>query len=795
MAELSEYHREREAVYALITFKRKGKQYEEKNSNAFFPVYVGMVDAALAIDPAIRIEWHGPYTWDPVAQCQDIRQLIDRQADGIIVTAAGADALNSAINEAIQAGIPVINFDSDSPGSNRLTFVGTNNFNAGYRAGEAMAEWLAGQGNVLIANIPNADQLEARVQGFLAAMRECAPHASVYISNEMPSAYAGESQEHQSMRWRNLLARKIQESPDIRGVFMTFGESGSALVDALDQLHCQHAIQGLVFDVDATAIKLVGTGRLRGVMEQDMYLMGYIAMILAQAARHAPDMPTKQDGRWRIAALQNFLHAHPNLLPETTWKLRTIMQELETQEATCPIDTGIQVLGKMEILEVVANDFERMRESLSDKIDALGDEIQVRKRAERELRSLNDQLEQRVKERTAEIARQKYILDTFMANVPDAIYFKDRESRFIRSNQAHARLLDIADPAELVGKSDFDFYPYNEVLPRYKQEQTILRTGQPLLNFEEPNIHGNWTLTTKMPLRDECGEIIGTFGISRDITPLKQVQRQLEDAYIEIQQLNEQLKQENLRMSAELDVARRLQQMVLPMPEELGNIEGLEIVGYMQPADEVGGDYYDVLHCQQGRVCIGIGDVTGHGLESGVLMLMTQTAIRTLIDRGETDPAIFLNTLNRVLYQNIQRMGVDRSLTLAMVNYQEGQLRIIGQHEEALVVRHDGQIERMDTIDLGFPLGMVDDIRQWVSEAAVTLAPGDGVVLYTDGIPEAQNAANEFYGLERLCAVISANWREQSAEVVKQAIVDDLCTFVGGAMVYDDVTLVVLKQQ
>ncbi len=394
-----------------------------------------------------------------------------------------------------------------------------------------------------------------------------------------------------------------------------------------------------------------------------------------------------------------------------------------------------------------------------------------------------------------EIARQKYVLDTFMANVPDSIYFKDRDSRVTLANSSLSRLLGYPTPAAIIGKSDFDFFPEEQARPKYDQEQEIISTGEPLLALEEPDAAGRWALTTKMPLRDEYGEIIGTFGISRDITPLKNAQKQVEDAYAEIQKLNEQLKRENLRMGAELEVARRLQQMVLPMPEELTRIPGLEIVGYMQPAEEVGGDYYDVLHCQQGRVCIGIGDVTGHGLESGVLMLMTQTAIRTLVDRGETDPVIFLNTINRVLYQNIQRMGVDRSLTLAMVNYQNGQLRIIGQHEEALVVRRDGRIERMDTMELGFPLGMVDDIRQWVAEATMTLAPGDGVVLYTDGITEAQNATNHFYGLERLCAVISANWRDASAEAVKEAIVADVRAFVGDAQVYDDVTLVVLKQQ
>ena len=88
----------------------------------------------------------------------------------------------------------------------------------------------------------------------------------------------------------------------------------------------------------------------------------------------------------------------------------------------------------------------------------------------------------------------------------------------------------------------------------------------------------------------------------------------------------------------------------------------------------------------------------------------------------------------------------------------------------------------------------MDDIEPWVTEAAVRLTPGDGLVLYTDGITEAQNAASDFYGLDRLCAVISANWQDASAEAVKTAMIEDLRQFVGSATVYDDVTLVVLKQ-
>jgi PAS domain S-box-containing protein len=137
---------------------------------------------------------------------------------------------------------------------------------------------------------------------------------------------------------------------------------------------------------------------------------------------------------------------------------------------------------------------------------------------------------QRVRERSAELTRQQYILSTFMENVPDHIYFKDLQSRITRANRAHAINLQFSDPVEEIGKSDFDFFPEGQARVKYDQEQEIIRTGQPILNWEEPDGSGGWVLTTKMPLRDEHGHIIGTFGISRDITELKQAQAALEQA-------------------------------------------------------------------------------------------------------------------------------------------------------------------------------------------------------------------------------------------------------------------------
>jgi serine phosphatase RsbU (regulator of sigma subunit) len=257
--------------------------------------------------------------------------------------------------------------------------------------------------------------------------------------------------------------------------------------------------------------------------------------------------------------------------------------------------------------------------------------------------------------------------------------------------------------------------------------------------------------------------------------------------------LNERLKAENIRMSTELEVTRQLQKMVLPKEYELNQIPGLEIAGFMEPADEVGGDYYDVL-TSNGITKIGIGDVTGHGLESGVLMLMVQTAIRTLQESNETDPVKFMDVLNRTIYKNVERMNVSKSLTLALIDYHEGQIRLSGQHEEMLVVRASGEVVCIDTVNLGFPIGLDAEIADFIDQEKVQMNAGDVAVLYTDGITEAEDVNGVQYGLKRLGEVVK-QYRNLSANQIKQAAIDDVRRHIGKQKVFDDITLLVLKQK
>jgi PAS domain S-box-containing protein len=130
-----------------------------------------------------------------------------------------------------------------------------------------------------------------------------------------------------------------------------------------------------------------------------------------------------------------------------------------------------------------------------------------------------------------ELAREQFLVNALMNNLPDHIYFKDKESRFIRNNSSHVKSFGFDDPAQLVGKSDFDFFAEPAARQAYDDEQKIIRTGQSIFKEEQLTRKDNtvaWFSAMKLPLRDKNGDIIGTFGISRDITERKKI----EDALI-----------------------------------------------------------------------------------------------------------------------------------------------------------------------------------------------------------------------------------------------------------------------
>ena len=148
-----------------------------------------------------------------------------------------------------------------------------------------------------------------------------------------------------------------------------------------------------------------------------------------------------------------------------------------------------------------------------------------------------DQLQaelQQLRAQVAELKAENFELEALLESLPDHIYFKDRQSRFTRINRAMAKSLGLDDPTKAIGKTDEDFFTKEHAKPALDAEKKIIESGEPLVGLVEKETWANgletWVSTTKLPLRNEQGEIIGTFGVSRNVTEMVQAQNKLRDS-------------------------------------------------------------------------------------------------------------------------------------------------------------------------------------------------------------------------------------------------------------------------
>lgn len=271
--------------------------------------------------------------------------------------------------------------------------------------------------------------------------------------------------------------------------------------------------------------------------------------------------------------------------------------------------------------------------------------------------------------------------------------------------------------------------------------------------------------------------------------------RELSHASDEILRLNRTLQQEKDSLGAEVELARDLQQQVLPGKAEFTRFAELSIDAWMQPAALVGGDYFDVIGEDATHGWFAIGDVTGHGLESGVMMLMLRTAVRSVLQSDHhASPEALYHQVNRIIHEDVERLNADKHMTFSLLRYQgKGVFTVTGQHQDLLVIRGADQVETLDTTGLGLPLGLVDNIEDFSASLTVRLRPGQTLVLHTNGISEAENADGNFYGLDRLVARLG-DTPERTPRQRRDAIVADVESHLGGQPAQDDMTLLIIQR-
>jgi sigma-B regulation protein RsbU (phosphoserine phosphatase) len=248
---------------------------------------------------------------------------------------------------------------------------------------------------------------------------------------------------------------------------------------------------------------------------------------------------------------------------------------------------------------------------------------------------------------------------------------------------------------------------------------------------------------------------------------------------------------ERRRMSSELDIASNIQRDVLP--KEAPEAPGLDIVAKTRSAAEVGGDTFDFLQTNDGnQVFIYIGDVTGHGVPSGLIMMMVDTIVTSMVYQGVNNGRDLITHTNNLLYPRISTRLFMTSVMLRWDKVNHKMFYTGAGHEHVLVYRKNS--ETVDSIPSGgIALGMIPDNSKIAKEVEIPLEIGDCIVLYTDGITEAKNHTGEMYGLEKLTESLKKHGYKPTGDTIFDGLTKDFSKFVGEYVQIDDITMIVIK--
>lgn len=247
---------------------------------------------------------------------------------------------------------------------------------------------------------------------------------------------------------------------------------------------------------------------------------------------------------------------------------------------------------------------------------------------------------------------------------------------------------------------------------------------------------------------------------------------------------------EKKRIDHDLSVARQIQASLLP--DEVPHLDGVELAAFNEPAQQIGGDYYDFVLIDDKHLGIAMADVSGKGIGGALLMSVCRSVLRAQAP-GNLSPAAVLKSINRVMSRDVSE---DMFVTmLYMVLHVETRQLVVARagHERPVLIDRQGQVRVIESAGPAIGMMDVDTFESLLNETTVDLQSGDVVVAYTDGITEAQNVEGEEWGLTCFLDAIRVASGEGANSVLNN-VRQRLRRFVGGRAQYDDMTLLALRQ-
>ena len=389
---------------------------------------------------------------------------------------------------------------------------------------------------------------------------------------------------------------------------------------------------------------------------------------------------------------------------------------------------------------------------------------------------------------------------SLVETLPQNIFRKDLEERFTFANQQFCRVLG-KELSDIVGKTDFDFFP-RELAEKYQQDdRKVMHTGKPYETVEEHQPPGKgkiYVQVVKTPLYGPDGKIIGLQGIFWDITQQRLAEEKIRRVNGLLAQNRKELRLRNRQMQDDLKMAREIQLTMLPQQYPSFPVVGdprrnaFEFTHRYLPTGSVGGDFFTVSALSETEAGVFICDVAGHDVRSALVTAMIRALVEEL-KPAATDPGQFLTKLNRDLHAILRHTG---SPLLTTAFYLVGDCRSSkirytnAGHPKPLLVRRDGS----EVLPLANSSGKSQPALGLFPEAAyqtteVPIKANDLIMLFTDGLYEVQNVSGELYSQNMLIAGVQQRIKLPAARLFDD-LLGEIKSYSQGTGFTDDVCLV-----
>lgn len=392
------------------------------------------------------------------------------------------------------------------------------------------------------------------------------------------------------------------------------------------------------------------------------------------------------------------------------------------------------------------------------------------------------------KQAEEKLIEERNLLRTIIDHLPARIYVKDIVSRYLLNNATHLATLGVDRQEQAVGRTTLDFFPNERGAQALADDRQVLSTGRPILNQEKSDFSAtgqvHWSLTTKVALRDLRSQIVGLVGISQDIT-----QRKLAE---------QELQRRTAEMEADVLMARQVQEAFLPrlypvfprgVPVESS---ALRFAHRYVPATTLGGDFFDVVPLSDTKCGVLVCDVMGHGVRAGLLTALIRGVVGEL-DERTASPARVLAEINHSLAPVLEQTGqpVFATAFFGVIDTANDSL-LYGNagHPPPLIRRGDGSLLRLTPADPEPAAGIFAEFAY--TQQRCDFRAGDLLLGYTDGVVEAPDAEGNFFGDQRLAAVVTG-LPDSGAESACARLVAELAAFSGRAEFEDDVCVVAIE--